>query len=100
MNFGLEELTWSSFKGWLREQYVGVASPLMGAERQLQMKYSVGEDFESFAWRFRDLYLEWQGNSTESEISQALVDRLPEEATAIAGVAKFSIHKGGNCLYE
>ncbi|GBN34938.1 Retrovirus-related Pol polyprotein from transposon 412 [Araneus ventricosus] len=79
MNFRLEELNWFSFKSCLREQYAGFASPLIGAERLLQMKYSVGEDFESFAWRFRDSYLEWRGNSSESEIAQALVDRLPEE---------------------
>ncbi|GBO30604.1 hypothetical protein AVEN_273168-1 [Araneus ventricosus] len=42
MNFRLEELTWFSFKSCLREQYAGVASPLIGAERLLQMKYTSG----------------------------------------------------------
>ncbi|GBL95345.1 hypothetical protein AVEN_154762-1 [Araneus ventricosus] len=61
----------------------------MGAERLLQMKYSVGEDFESFAWRFRDLHLECQGNSSESEIAQALVDRLLEEQRLPLGLLNF-----------
>ncbi|GBL99849.1 hypothetical protein AVEN_205431-1 [Araneus ventricosus] len=61
----------------------------MGVERLLQMKYVVREDFETFAWKFKDLYLEWRADSQETEIAQALVDRLPEEHQILLGIMQF-----------
>lgn len=78
MAFRPEELSWCNLRAWLREQYLRSGSPLCGAQRLLRIKFKIGEDFEDFAWRFRDLYLEWRPDASETEVAQALVEQLPD----------------------
>lgn len=73
------DISWEEFKIELFRQYSNLHSRVAIGRSLLNLKYELGRNFESFVWKYRELYLLWRNNSSESEMIVDLVEQLPSE---------------------
>lgn len=76
--FDWSTLTWEQLKWSLLEHYGQVRSGPDLARLVFSQRFDLKTDFETFAWRYRNLYLMWDPQASDSEIITHLVKQLPE----------------------
>lgn len=75
--FRADLLDWNALREHLLRQYGQIFNRADLADELFSKQYSLGEDFEQFVWKFRNLYLLWDPDAFEADIISALVKRLP-----------------------
>lgn len=74
-----DDLNWEQFKFRLRSQYSPLQSPLSIGRALISLTFRLNDNFETFAWKFRDLYFLWRPEATESELITSLLEQVPRE---------------------